>query len=102
MLLPIQEFPRRIRKTLKYDSVSDRFDSLFGLTYALNFYNSWMNDHEMWCEPSQGLGEIDYAVKALARAWRRLLAHSTSVLGIDEEYTKQGIEVCRYIRSIFK
>lgn len=36
-------------------------------------------------------GKCDQAIRALAKAWRKLLAHSDEELGIDTEYTRPGI-----------
>ena len=86
----IASIPGRVSKALKKETPAMRFDSLLGLTYGLNYFDVWMHDNEMWDD--DGKGEVDIAVKKLARAWRTLLALSDTELGVDSQYTRPGVE----------
>ena len=80
--------PKAVTKALKKASPAQRFDALFGLTYALNEYDCWMHDNECY---EKG-GDCEKAVKRLAKAWKDLLPMSDADLGIDAEFTRPGIE----------
>jgi len=77
-----------VKKALKKSTSAAQFDSLFGLTLGLQRYDSWMHDNEEW-EPG---GELEKAIKSLAKAWRDTLKKSDAELGIDAEFTRPGIE----------
>ena len=81
--------PDEIRKaTATKKNVSERFDALFALTYALKEYDHWMHDNEFWEDD----GPTDKAIKQLARAWKKLLKSSNEELGIDAEFSRPGVE----------
>mmetsp|Transcript_7781 Transcript_7781/g.13096 ORF Transcript_7781/g.13096 Transcript_7781/m.13096 type:complete len:296 (-) Transcript_7781:65-952(-) len=84
----IYQIPQSIRKYLKMPTLSETFDGLFAMTYALHNFDSWMYDNEEW---GPG-GKCDKAICSLAKAWRELLAHSDEELDIDTEFTRPGIE----------
>lgn len=66
----------------KLRNSADKFDSLFGYTYHLNEYDTWMHDNE---------GNMQEFMSSLARMWRRLLTESDQELGIDAEFTRPGV-----------
>ncbi len=78
----------RVAKALKLKTLPEQFDSLFGLTFALNEQDYWLHDNE-FCERK---GALEKGLKALAKAWKTVLANTDSSLGIDSEYTRAGIE----------
>jgi len=80
--------PREVKKALKKGTAAMQFDALLGLTHGLKSFDSWMHDNECW---EKG-GELEKAIKALAKAWRDTLKKSNSELGIDAEFTRPGIE----------
>lgn len=47
-----------------------------------------MHDNECWGEG----GDLDKAIILLGKTWKKLLTKSNAELGIDEEYTRPGIE----------
>lgn len=84
----IYQIPQSIKKYMKKPTLSESFDGMFAMTYALLNFDTWMYDNEEWGEG----GKCDQAICGLARAWRQLLAHSDEELGIDTEFTRPGIE----------
>jgi hypothetical protein len=79
--------PIEVKKALKKKTLPQRFDALFALTYGLKTTDFWMNDNECW---GPG-GELELAIKTLAKTWRNMLKRSDGELGIDTEFTRRGI-----------
>lgn len=80
--------PCQVQAALRKKLLPQRFDALFALTRGLQRYNFWIHDND-----SHGKGgDLECAVKALAKAWRTLLKNSDADLGIDPEFTRPGIE----------
>lgn len=84
----IMGLPREIAKAMKKKTLAAKFDALFALTFALQKYDCWMNDNEMWGED----GGLDDAIDELASSWREILSHTNKKLGIDSEFTRPAIE----------
>jgi hypothetical protein len=83
-----QGIPCQVQTALRKKLLPQRFDALFALTRGLQRYNFWMHDNA--CHGKGG--DLECAVKALAKAWRILLKNSDKDLGIDPEFTRPGIE----------
>jgi hypothetical protein len=81
---------RRVTKALKLKTLPQQFDSLFGLTFALSEEDHWLDDNEYY----ERNGALEKGLKALAKAWKKLLANTDADLGIDSEYTRAGTEGC--------
>jgi len=88
---------------------SEKFDALFALTYVLSQDSYWIYDNEFWEENDL----LDRSIRLLAKAWRFLLKKPNAELGVDEEYTRPGIETflekfkemisnCQYVNAKFK
>ena len=88
---------------------SEKFDSLFALTYVLSQDSYWIYDNEFWEENDL----LNQSIRLLAKAWRFLLKKPNAELGVDEEYTRPGIETlleqfqemissCQYVNAKFK
>ena len=97
----IEGIPNEVKKALTLVPASARFDALFGLTFALFRYNSWLTDNEAGCaltevdedgDDEDGDDELQEALDTLARAWRITLAFPNDRLGVDEEFTRPAIE----------
>ena len=84
----ISGIPTEIKKAMNKKKITERFDALFALTSSLKNYDFWMHDNEMWGEG----GELDRSIIMLGAAWKKLLATSSAELGIDDEFTRPGIE----------
>jgi hypothetical protein len=69
-------------------SPPQKFDALFGLTYAIHYQDSWLHDNECW---GNG-GELEKVIKKLGRAWKKLLAYDDATLGIDSQFSRPGVE----------
>ncbi len=80
--------PTEIAKAMKKKKISERFDALFALTYNLKEYDTWIFDNKIWGEDN----ELDTAIKKLGNAWKKLLVKSSAELGIDDAFTRLGIE----------
>ena len=80
----VEGMAKQVATAAKKKNLTERFDALFGLTYALKSHQVWLRDNEYGSD----LGEH---VKPLASAWKALLAHSDAELGIDTEFTRPGI-----------
>jgi len=76
---------KEVTKAVAKKNLKERFDTLFGLTFALKEYDFWMHDNEYG-------DAMDKHVKPLANAWKALLTHSNEELGIDAEFTRPGVE----------
>ena len=61
--------PGEIPKCLRGKDLPTKFDKLLGLTYQLQNYDNWMEDNECF-EPGE---ELEKGIKALARAWKKML-----------------------------
>lgn len=57
----VLSIPREIKKIMKLKSAAGRYDALFALTYTLNYYDSWVTDHDLSAED----GEFDEAINLL-------------------------------------
>ena len=77
-----------VKKAMKLKTNSQKFDAIFALTYFLNLMDSWMNDNELSGEGE----ELEQVITLLGQTWKQLLQKSNEELGIDGEYTRQGIE----------
>ena len=77
-----------VKKALKLKTDAQKFDALFALTYFLNLMDCWMNDNELSGEGE----ELEQVITLLGDTWKVLLQKSNEELGIDGEYTRQGIE----------
>jgi len=80
----IEGIANKVATAAKKKNLTERFDALFGLTYALKTYDFWLNDNEYG-------DEVAEHVKPLAKAWKALLARTDAELGIDTEFTRPGI-----------
>ena len=65
----IQSIPGEIKKILKKSTIPEKFDYLFGLTYALYIDDSWMYDNEEWGEG----GELDNSIRLIAKVFYLML-----------------------------
>lgn len=81
--------PKEVKKILRRKRLSDRLDHLYALTYALKIHPAWLKDNTL-----KGTSEgFNFALRALGEAWSCLLkTHSVHELGIDDGYTRPGIE----------
>jgi len=88
---------------------NEKFDALFALTYVLSQDSYWIYDNEFWEENDL----LNQSIRLLAKAWRFLLKKPNAELGVDEEYTRPGIETlleqfkemissCQYVNAKFK
>lgn len=68
--------------------IPERFNMLLGLTLILHRYDVWIHDNEMWGEGMP----LDRVIQLLAKSWKDLLKKSNEQLGIDEEFTRPGVE----------
>jgi uncharacterized protein YqeY len=84
----IYDLPKKINSAMRKKTIPERFDHLFALTYKLHQYDFWLRDNEMWDDD----GELQTAIKLLGRSWKNLLRKSNEELGIDEDFTRPGIE----------
>ena len=69
-------------------TIPQKFDALFGLTYAIESCDSWTHDNECWGDG----GELEKVIQKLSRAWKNLLANDNATLGIDADFTRPGVE----------
>ena len=60
--------------------------ALFALTYALQSYDFWIHDNELYGEG----GALEDALLLLATAWEKLLDYDDAKLGIDTEFSRAG------------
>lgn len=72
----IEGIPNKINSAMRRKTLPARFDSLFALTYCLHDTDCWLFDNECGGEGE----ECDKAIQKLARAWKKLLAHSDAEL----------------------
>jgi hypothetical protein len=77
-----------VKKAMKLKTDSQKLDAMFALTYSLNLMDCWMNDNELYGEDE----ELEQVITLLGMTWKQLLQKSNEELGIDGEYTRQGIE----------
>jgi hypothetical protein len=77
-----------VKKALRKRALPERFDALFGLTWALLQHDFWMMDNECY----EVGGQCETSLARLAAAWKALLCNSDAVLGIDAEFTRPGVE----------
>lgn len=80
----LESIPKEIEKIKRKKDPSERFDLLFGLTYHLNRYDTWLNDYE----DSAGVKSL---ITKLGNTWKKLLAMSDDELKIDPEFTRPGV-----------
>lgn len=76
-----------IKECMSEKAMSQNFDRLFGLTFALTEYTFWLYDNELWEEG----GKLEKAIELLGSSWKELLSQSDHALGITEEFTRPGI-----------
>lgn len=66
-------------------SVEERFDLLFGFSFAIHKYSAWMYEYER-------KRSREKLLSALARHWRHLLMkHSPEELGLDAEFSYPAV-----------
>eukprot|EP00980_Cylindrotheca_fusiformis_P009949 scaffold2200_cov112-Cylindrotheca_fusiformis.AAC.6 len=76
-----QHFSGFKRRYSTSTSVEERFDLLFGYSFAIHKYSAWMHQYER-------KRSRETLLSALARHWRHLLMkHSATELGLDEEFS---------------
>lgn len=85
----IEQIEPEIDRIKNKKSTSDKFDFLFALTANLNDYaDCWMEDNEMTGEGE----EMETSIRKLGKTWKSLLVKTNDELGIDEKYSRPGIE----------
>jgi len=83
----------QVDKAMKGSSASLKFDRLFGITFMLNRYvEMWACDNEIVGGDDEEENELDVGLRKLGKTWKSLLKLSNEQLGIDQEYTRPGIE----------
>ncbi|KAL3931782.1 MAG: hypothetical protein SGBAC_011145 [Bacillariaceae sp.] len=85
-LVPVlQHFSGFQRRYAKSNSLDERFDLLFGLSFALHRYSAWMHQYER-------NRSREKVLSALARHWRHLLMKNDAEdLGLDREFSYPAV-----------
>lgn len=63
---------------------SKKLNLLFGFTIAVRQYDSWLDDNLG--------GRMDDMITELGTSWKRVIKRSSADLGIDDEFTRPGLE----------
>lgn len=66
---------------------SKKFNILFGFTLTIQQYDSWLNINR-----TRDRLKVDHMINDIGLMWQRVMKHSSSDLGIDDEFTRPGIE----------
>jgi hypothetical protein len=84
----ISGISQEVAKALAMNTFAEKFDAMFALTYALKQLDFWMHYNDMHGENE----ELENVIDLLGNTWKALLSNTNTELGIDEEYTRPGIE----------